>query len=62
MPDNRKLDIGDTVANFEVTSVSYHQDASGQPVNFTYHIRDAQEVQDDREAAALLNATKETDE
>lgn len=52
MSDNRKLDIGDTVGNFEVTAVSFNQDVEGNPINFQYTIKDAAEVQADREAAA----------
>lgn len=52
--DNRKLDHGSIIdsdyGNFEVVGVSYTE-VDGEKTNFSYTIRDAKEVQDERDAA-----------
>jgi hypothetical protein len=62
MSDGRKLDVGDTVGDFEVTAVQYQQDNEGNHINFGYIIRDAKELQAEREAQAealaAIEATK----
>lgn len=38
--DNRKLDTGDVVGDFEVVGVQYQETPEGERVNFTYLIKD----------------------
>lgn len=42
--DNRKLDTGDVVGDFEVVGVQYQETPEGERVNFTYLIKDPADI------------------
>lgn len=50
MSDDRRLDTGDVINEFEVTSVSY-QANEGVKSNFSYTVRLKSELDTEREAA-----------
>lgn len=64
MNDGRKLEVGDIISTargeFEVVTVGYKEQEDNTKYDFTYTVRDAKEVQDERDAAAEVLATLES--